>query len=177
MAGGWWGAHRWRPAAAVGLVLLLLIGMGLQADAWSLHRQAEGSDQATAELRQRESDIATSADVMSGQLDSARTDAAAAASALANVRAVLEAAGTSEAALAGDVAAAHAGLADLQAQIAAMNTAASTKGSEFDQLRGCLDVAQRALDSVAVRSSGRVDADLASASQACSSSATAATTP
>jgi len=177
MAGGWWGADRWRRAATLALVLSLLIGMGLQVDAWSLHRRADSSDQATAELRRRQSDIATSADVMSGQLDSARTDAAAAASALSDVRAVLEAAGTSEATLAGDVAVAHAGLADLQAQITAMNTTSATKGSEFDQLRGCLDLAQRALDSVAVRSSNRVDGDLASASQACSSSATAATTP
>jgi hypothetical protein len=158
-------------------VFLVLIGLGLQVDTVLLHRRTAESNQLAVDARQRESDTARTADDTSEQLDVARADAAAAAVALDDVRAALIAAGTSQASLAGDVAAAHAGLAVLQAQIDVTNATAATRASQFDQLRGCLDVGQRALDSVAVRSSNRVDATLATASEACASSATSAIAP
>lgn len=160
-----------RRATRVGIALVLIVGLGLQVSALLAHRQADRANERARTDEQEQ--VVTAAGTESARTDLAQAhiEADAAARALDDLRATLVAAGTSEASIAGDVGAARAALAALQAQVDASAAGVQTRQSQLDVLHGCLVVGHRALDATASRPRGELDADLASASSACTATA------
>ena len=166
-----------RRVARIGIAVVLVVGLGLQVSALVAHRQADRAEQQAEADEQQQVVVAADTEAARADLAQAHIEADAAARALDDLRATLVAAGTSEASIAADVATTKAALAALQAQVDASAAGVQTRQSQLDVLHGCLVVGHRALDATASRPSGELDADLASASAACTATAAQVVAP
>jgi len=166
-----------RRVARIGIAVVLIVGVGLQVSALVAHQQADRANQQARADEQQGSVVDAATVTARADLAQAHIEADTAARALDDLRAILLAAGTSEASIAADVATTKAALAALQAQIDASAAGVQTRQSQLDALRGCLVVGQRALDATASRPSGDLDADLGAASAACTATAGQALAP
>ncbi len=155
----------------IGIGLLVVTGLALQADALVAHRRADRADELARAAAQQAADTETATDAAHHDLDQAVTEAVAASQALEAVRARLIAAGTSEASIVGDVDAARAAMAALQTQVDASAAGVQAGAAQLAALRSCLDVGQRAVDAAALRPGADIDAQLAAASTACAATA------
>ncbi len=177
MTGGTREASNLGRAAWISIVVVLLVGVALQANGLVVHRRADRARELAAAARAHDADVEDALAQSHEDLDQAVTEATAAAHALDTVRAQLVAAGTSEATIAGDVVAARSAMANLQAQIDASAADVQTRAGQLDALRACLTAGQRALDAAAVRPGSGADAELTAASLACAATAWSAVAP
>jgi hypothetical protein len=161
-------SRRW-----IGVAVILVVGVALQLAALQTHRNETRVTAAAGADRALERDRTAELRVAQAQVVETRREAQAAGDALEVVRYQLAAVGSSEAAVAADVAAAKTALATLQDDLTKANDGLGATGLQLIGLSQCVSGGQQALDLAATASTAAAAKALDASRAACDPSATA----